>query len=185
MNIYLLLFYEFFKTGLFAIGGGPATLPFLIDISESYNWYTLEELSNMIAISEGTPGPLGINMATYAGYHTAGILGGLTATFALVLPSIVIIIIIAKFLENFSQNKYVKGAFYGIRPAVAALIAAAVYNLFQIALFVPTDTGTQISIKAVVLCIVVFALMQIKRLKKLHPVVWLIFAAVVGIIFQF
>ena len=185
MMIYLLLFFEFLKTGLFAIGGGPATLPFLIDITKRYDWYTLEDLSNMIAISEGTPGPLGINMATYVGFHTAGILGGLTATFALVLPSVVIIILIAKFLENFSQNKYVKGAFYGIRPAVAALIAAAVYNLFQIALFVQTDTGSQISIKAIILYVVVFALMQIKKLKNLHPVVWLLFAAVVGIIFQF
>ena len=103
MNILVELFIEFFKIGLFAVGGGPATLPFLMDLTELKPWFTMQDLTNMIAVSESTPGPLGLNMSTYAGYQTAGIIGGITATFALVLPSLVIIMLIAKFLENFNK----------------------------------------------------------------------------------
>ena len=118
MNIYILLFLEFFKTGLFSIGGGLATLPFLYDIADKYPWFDRAVLADMIAVSESTPGPIGINMATYVGYETGGILGGILATVALVLPSVIIIIIIAKFLNKFNENKIVKSAFYGLRPAV-------------------------------------------------------------------
>ncbi len=114
------LFWEFFKIGLFAVGGGPATLPFLMDLTNAKPWYTMEQLTNMIAISESTPGPLGLNMSTYAGFQTLGLFGGLVSSFGLVLPSVVIIILIARFLDNFSQNPYVRAAFYGIRPAVTA-----------------------------------------------------------------
>ena len=120
--IYLILAYEFFKIGLFSIGGGMATLPFLMDLTNKYDWFTVSELTNMVAISESTPGPVGINMATYAGYNAAGVLGAVVATLALTAPAWIIIIVIAKFLENFSENTNVKAAFYGIRPAVAALI---------------------------------------------------------------
>ena len=92
--IYLQLFWEFFKTGLFAIGGGMATVPFLFDISARTGWFTASELANMIAVSESTPGPIGINMATYVGFETAGILGSVIATLGLVIPSIIIIVII-------------------------------------------------------------------------------------------
>ena len=102
--VYLILFLEFVKIGLFAMGGGPATIPFLMDLIEKYSWFSEEEFTNMIAISESTPGPLGINMATYAGYHAGGILGAFIATLSLVLPSLIIIIIIARFLANFSNN---------------------------------------------------------------------------------
>lgn len=179
--IYLTLFYEFFKIGLFAIGGGPATLPFLMDLTERHDWYTMSDLTNMVAVSESTPGPLGINMATYAGFHTAGILGGVIATLGLVTPSIIVIIIIAKFLSNFSENPTVKAVFTGVRPAVTALIASAVFGLFQVALL--TDSG--IAIKPLILCVVVFFLMRVKRFQKFHPGIWLLFAAVVGIVFQF
>ena len=134
MDTILLLFWEFFKVGLFAVGGGPATLPFLMDLAEKRPWFTMQDLTNMVAISESTPGPLGLNMATYAGVQTLGIFGGLVSTLGLVLPSVVIIILIAKFLDNFSQNKYVRGAFYGIRPAVTALIAAAVLGICKVSL---------------------------------------------------
>ena len=89
---YLYLFLEFFKIGLFAIGGGPATLPFLMDLTEKYDWYTMTDLTNMVAVSESTPGPIGINMATYAGFNAAGTPGGIVATMSLVLPSIIVII---------------------------------------------------------------------------------------------
>lgn len=109
------LFFEFFKAGLFAVGGGLATLPFLYDIASRYDWMSVESITDMIAISESTPGPLGVNMATYAGYHAYGVLGGVVATFALVLPSIIVIVIVAKILEKFKENRLVKDTFAGLR----------------------------------------------------------------------
>lgn len=179
--IFLTLFFEFFKIGLFAVGGGPATLPFLMDLTQKYDWYSMADLTNMVAIAESTPGPIGINMATYAGFYAAGLLGGVIATLGLVTPSIIVIIIVAKFLSNFSQNPTVKAVFSGIRPAVTALIASAVYGLFEVALM--TENG--IAIKPLILCAAVFFLMRVKKLQKLHPALWLLAAAIVGIVFRF
>lgn len=185
MSQALILMLEFFKTGLFAIGGGPATIPFLMDMAEKYPWFTMEELSDMIAISESTPGPIGLNMATFAGFRTVGIWGGILATLAIVAPSIVIIIIIAKFLDGFQENRIVKAVFAGIRPAVTALIAAAVINLIRVSLFVEEAGKLTPQIKSCVLCVVIFALLQWKKAKKLHPALWFLFAAVIGVVFQF
>lgn len=185
MDRILDLFFSFFKIGLFAVGGGPATIPYLMDLTETKDWFTMKELTNMIAISESTPGPVGLNMATYAGFTTAGIAGGIIASIGLVIPSIVVIILIARFLKDFSGNKYVKAAFWGIRPAVTALIAMAVYNLCKVSLFVETESGLAPAIKTMILAVVVFILMQNKRFKKMHPAMWLLGAAVVGIIFRF
>ena len=179
------MFWEFMKIGLFAVGGGPATLPYLMDLTEKYDWYTMEDLTNMIAISESTPGPLGLNMATYAGFHTLGTFGGVVSTLGLVLPSIVIIILVAKFLENFNENKFVQGAFAGIRPAVTALIAAAVYSVCKVSLFVDTESGYEPAVKTIILCVIVFALLQVKRPQKYHPALWLLFAVIIGIVFRF
>lgn len=182
--IYLTLAFEFFKIGLFSVGGGMATLPFLMDLTTKYDWYTANELANMIAISESTPGPVGINMATYAGYNAAGFPGALTATLALTAPALVIIVIIAKFLENFSENPTVKAVFYGIRPTVAALIGYAVWELLRIALVTVTDGVSHINLTSTVICLAVFGLLQIKRLGKLHPLIWIIAGAVIGIILK-
>ena len=184
-ELVLLLFGEFFKIGLFAVGGGPATLPFLMDLTEKYDWYTMQQLTNMVAISESTPGPIGLNMATYAGVQTMGVFGGLVATTGLVLPSIIVITIIAKFMEGFSENRFVKAAFYGIRPAVTALIASAVWGICKVSLF--TENGGQMlpEVKTIVLCILIFGLLQIKKLNKLHPIVWILSAAVIGVAFRF
>ena len=185
MNIYLLLMLEFFKTGLFAIGGGPATIPFLSEMCDKYGWFTHEELTTMIAVSETTPGPVGINMATYVGYTVAGIPGGILATLSLVFPSIVIICIIAKFLSSFRENKIVNDAFSTIRPAVAALIATAVAGLVQDAFFrTGLDGKWSILIAPVILFSVIFVLLQFKKLKKIHPVFWFAGAAVAGIVFK-
>ena len=184
-NLIWLLFYEFFKIGLFAVGGGPATIPYLMDLAEKYDWFTMQDVTNMIAISESTPGPLGLNMATYVGVDALGILGGAWASIALTIPSIIVIVLVAKFLNNFSQNRWVKAAFYTIRPAVAGLIAAAVYNVFEVSLFVEQEGDMHFAIKTFILFVAVFGLMRIKKLSKLHPVVWLIGAALVGIIFRF
>ena len=182
--IYLILAYEFFKIGLFSIGGGMATLPFLMDLTGKYDWFTISELTNMVAISESTPGPVGINMATYAGYNAAGVPGAIVATLALTAPAWIIIILIAKFLENFSENRNVKAAFYGIRPAVAALIGYAVWELLKIALISAADGKIQENLVNAAVCVVVFALLQIKKLGKLHPLVWIAAGACVGIVLK-
>lgn len=143
MILYLRLFYEFFKTGLFTIGGGMATVPFLYKMSTATGWFSHNDVANMIAVSESTPGPIGVNMATYIGFVTGmeqygifgAILGSIIATLGLITPSVIIILLIAIFLKNFKDNPYVKNAFYGLRPASAGLITAAgltiiVANLF-------------------------------------------------------
>src|SRR5690625_626628 len=123
--IFIKLYLVFFKIGLFGIGGGLATLPFLQEIVHKYGWITSEELLNMIAISESTPGPIGINAATFVGHNTVGTFGGLIATLGLITPSIIIIIIIAHYFAKFSEEPIVEAAFQGIRPAVTGLIGAA------------------------------------------------------------
>ena len=178
------LFFEFFKIGLFAVGGGPATLPFLMDLTQTKPWYTMEELTNMIAISESTPGPLGLNMSTYAGFQTLGLFGGLVSSLGLVFPSVVIIILIAKFLENFNRTRYVQAAFRCIRPAVTALIGGAVYRLCSVSLFVLVEDHYTPAWGSIILAVIVFALLQVKKLKKFHPALWFLVGAVVGIVFQ-
>lgn len=190
--IYLQLFYEFFKTGLFAIGGGMATLPFLYDMAEKTGWFTSSQLSDMLAVSESTPGPIGVNMATYVGFTTTGVLGGVIATLGLITPSVIIIIIIAYFLKSFRDNKYVQSAFYGLRPASTGLIAAAGSTVFMLTL-VQTDlfkkTGVIIDLfnwKYISLAVVIFILSNyVKSTEKLHPVVYISGSAIIGILFGF
>ncbi len=185
MSTMMLMFFEFMKIGLFAVGGGPATLPYLMELTEKYDWYTMQDLTNMIAVSESTPGPLGLNMATYAGFKTLGTFGGIVSTLGLVLPSIVVICLIAKFLDNFNENKFVQGAFTGIRPAVAAIIAASVLGVCKVSLFAENDGVYTPIFKIIVLCAIVFGLLQVKKLQKYHPAWWLLFAAVIGIVLRF
>ena len=139
--IYLLLFYEFFKIGLFAVGGGPATIPFLMNLTERYSWYTKQELLDMIAVSESTPGPIGINMATYVGYHTAGIPGAVLATFALVLPAFLIMLFVARLFMQYQNNRTVQAVFSGIRPAVAGLILYAAWTVLRVTAFAERSEG--------------------------------------------
>lgn len=135
-----LLFYEFFKIGLFAIGGGAVSIPFLFDLSEKFNWFSKEELIDMIAISQATPGPIGVNMATFAGFKVLGIWGGIVATLGLVLPSVVIVILVSKFLKKYVETKCWCEIMGAIRPVVVALILFAggdllrlsVNNLYQV-----------------------------------------------------
>lgn len=128
--IYLRLFLEFFHIGLFSFGGGYATLPFLYHIADTYKWYTPQQLSDMIAVSSITPGPVGVNVATFAGFSTAGILGALIATTSVILPSYILIIIISKLLEKFKTNKKVQAAIYGLKPAGCGLLGAVGLNIF-------------------------------------------------------
>lgn len=185
--ILLQLFFEFFKTGLFAVGGGLATIPFLRDISVSTGWFTDTDLTTMIAVSESTPGPIGVNMATYVGFQTAGILGSVIATLGLITPSIVIIILIAGFLNKFRRSKLVNAAFQGLRPASTALIAAAGIS---VALSVFTQvSGTSehifsINWISVLLAVGVFFAMRLKPLKKLHPIIFIGISALLGVLLQ-
>ena len=192
MMLLLRLFWEFFKTGLFAVGGGMATLPFLYNISDSTGWFTHAQLADMIAVSESTPGPIGVNMATYVGFTTAGIPGAVIATLGLVTPSVIIILLIARVLAAFRQNRYVDAAFYGLRPCSVGLIAAAGLMVVKIALFdfdLFHQTGRLLdvfNIKALLLAAVLLFLTRgVKKLKKLHPVVFILASAVIGIVFSF
>lgn len=186
--IYFTLFYEFLKIGLFSVGGGLATLPFLYDLIDRYHWFNSDMLLDMIAISQSTPGPIGVNMSTYAGFVTAGISGSIIATLGIITPSVIIIMIIAKFLSRFNENKYVKSAFYGLRPAVTALIALAAYEvikvtLLNIDLFAATgNLLTLINFKATLLFIIF--LIAISKF-KLHPIIYIVLGAFIGIIFKF
>ena len=182
--IYLLRCWEFFKTGLFSIGGGLATIPFLMEMSEKYGWFTAEQLSNMIAVSESTPGPIGINMATYVGFTTCGISGALVATTALVLPSLVIIMIIAGFLEKFRENRLVKDTFYCLRPAVIGMLCVALTSMVSPLLINFAGVGffEIFNIKALLLFgLLLFAILKFKK----HPILYIAIGAVVGIIFKF
>ena len=190
--IFLRLFWEFFKAGLFAVGGGMATLPFLYDISDKTGWFTYSQLADMVAVSESTPGPIGINMATYVGFTTAGIPGALCATIGIITPSIIVILLISKALEKFRQNKYVDASFYALRPCSVALIAAAGFLVLKITLFNADTFSAGDSIisffnwKAIALAAVIFVLTQcIEKTKKLHPIVFIALSAAVGIVFSF
>ena len=184
---YLRLLWEFFKTGLFAIGGGMATLPFLKNIGLSTGWYSQTDLMNMLAVSESTPGPIGINMATYVGFVTCGIPGAIISTLGLVTPSVIVILIIAAFLKAFRHNRYVEAAFYGLRPASTAMVAAAGLSVVAITLLNTGAAGLAIvNWKALALAAVILALTRwVKPTKGLHPIVFILASAVVGVVFNF
>lgn len=186
--IYLTLFFEFFKTGLFAIGGGLATLPFLQNISDKFGWFTSQELIDMLAISESTPGPIGINMATYVGYKTANLPGAIIAVIGEVTPSIIIIVLIAYYYMKFNKHPIVKAGFYGVRPAVAGLIGAAGFEVAKISLFNISKYLSShnfldiIQIKPLLLFAVILFLLN--KYKK-HPIYFLLGAAIIGIVFKY
>ena len=188
--IFLLLFIEFFKTGLFSVGGGLATIPFLSAMGEKYGWFDEKLLGNMIAVGESTPGPIGVNMATFVGYTIGcenygiwgGLLGGVIATAGLVIPSVIIIVIVAKILNAFKQNKYVNDAFYAIRPAVTGMIASAGLLMIKSALISKSGLIGFLNLKAAILFAVLFVAM--KKI-KLHPVFFIIAAGAIGAVFSF
>ena len=190
--LYLQLFWEFFKTGLFAIGGGMATLPFLYDMADKIGWFTRAQLADMIAVSESTPGPIGVNMATYVGFVTGGVPGAVIATVGLVTPSVIVILLIARVLKAFRENQYVDAGFYGLRPCSIGLIAAAGVLVVKLALFnteLYASTGAiadLFNVKALILAAVLLAATRcIKKLKGLHPIVFILASAVIGIVFSF
>ena len=185
--LYLRLFYEFFKTGLFAVGGGLATLPFLNDMADRTGWFTRSQLADMLAVSESTPGPIGVNMATYVGFTTGGIPGALIATLGLITPSIVIILIVANLLKAFRDSKYVSAAFYGLRPASTAMVAAAGVSVVLLALLDTSASGLaifrwrEIALAAVILVLTRWT----PKVKDFHPIVFIALGAAVGVLLKF
>ena len=201
--IYLRLFYEFFKTGLFAVGGGMATIPFLYNMADATGWFTRMDVDNMIAVGESTPGPIGVNMATYVGYLTGmsegglpfALLGAVVATLGLITPSIIIILIIASFLKSFRNNRYVESAFYGLRPASTGLIAAAGLSVAMANLFYMESAAISkwsdifnpalVNWKAWALAAVLWVLTnKVKQTKGLHPILFILASAVAGVVFS-
>lgn len=190
MSNWLILFYEFFKIGLFSVGGGLATLPFLYRLADKYDWFNYGMVADMVAISESTPGPLGVNMATYTGFQFGGPLGSVIATVALIFPSVVIIIIVSKFLQKFRNNSHVEDVFYLLRPGVTGLIGAAGFGVILSALF-HVKKITDISLEnflgliGVKECILFVCMLFLTNKYKKHPVFYIAMGAVLGIIFAF
>lgn len=187
MNIFLQLFVEFFKTGLFSVGGGLATLPFLYEIAANKGWFSAADIADMIAISESTPGAIGINMSTYAGFKTAGIPGGICATLSLALPSVLIILIVARFLERFSGNRYVQKTFYGLRAASLAMVTAALINVVRVALIDTEafmDSGNVLALFRPLPILMALILFFAMRRLKWHPILFLAISAAVGIVLK-
>lgn len=186
--LFLELFWEFFKTGLFAVGGGLATLPFMYEISEKTGWFTSMDISNMIAVSESTPGPMGVNMATYVGFMTGSVLGGIIATIGLIFPSIVIIIIISNFLKKFKESDLVQKVFYGLRPASTALITVAGIGVAKLALLnldLYAESKNMMDVfNWTTIIFFVAILVCIFKFKKVHPIVFICLSAVMGIVLQ-
>ena len=185
--ILLRLFFEFAKVGLFAVGGGLATIPFLQTMGETTGWFTNQQLTTMIAVSESTPGPIGVNMATYVGFETAGVLGAAIATLGLITPSVIVIIIIAGFLQKFRKSKTVNDVFYGLRPASTALVTSAGLSV-ALTVFVTVGGVTEHTFSlnwlAMALAAAVFLAMKFTPLKKSHPIVLIGISALVGILLK-
>lgn len=193
--IFLELYFRFFFVGLFAIGGGLATVPFLQSMGEATGWFNQSDIADMIAISESTPGPIGVNMATYVGYQSGevfgvagGIFGGVIATLGLITPSIIVIVIVARMLQKFKNSKYVEYAFYGLRAASIALVASACLGVAKIAFWnaeLMAESGSvfaALDYKSIILSAVIF--FCVTKFKKLHPIALILFSAVVGILLK-
>ncbi len=177
-----LLSWEFFQIGLFAVGGGLATLPFLDKLVTKYEWFTAADLANIVAVSESTPGPLGINMATYTGFTGCGFLGGIVASLSIVLPSWLTVLLIARILKQFNENLYVKAAFEGLRATVVGLITAAILGIMNLSFIIPDALGfwNQINYKALILF---GALIFVRfRFQKIHPIAIIGVGALLGIL---
>jgi chromate transporter len=181
MNIPLLflLFVEFLKIGLFSTGGGLATLPFLYRMAGTYDWISHTDIANMLAVSESTPGPIGINMAAYTGFKCVGVIGSVTATLGLITPSIIVIIAIARILQSFKENAVVKAVFAGLRPAATGLIGGVLLGVLRIALYNSSAPVWYEFLKRRE-CILFLAIFLGIRLLKKHPVVYIAAAGIAG-----
>ena len=181
--ILLRLYWEFFVVGCFSMGGGMATVPFLFDLADRTGWFTTADLASMIAISEATPGPIGINMATYVGYASAGVPGGVIAPLGLVTPAVIIILLVSRLLNTLWKNPKVQDLFHVLRPASVGLIAAAAFSVCAVSLFT-WDGALTLHWPSIVLFGLLLAAMNLPKLNKIPSVVFIAIAAVVGMVFQ-
>jgi chromate transporter len=171
MNIFIKLFISFFKIGAFSFGGGYAMLPLIEEeVIQLNNWITTSEFIDILAISEMTPGPIAINSATFLGYKIAGLMGSAVATFAVTLPSFLIMTIIFLSINKFKDSPYVEWAFEGIRPVVIGLILAAAINI---------GMTTLVDLKSIVIAILLF---YVVAFKNLNPIIAIVIAGILGII---
>ena len=184
----LLLFFEFFKTGLFAVGGGLATVPFIRDMGAAYGWITEAEIANIIAIAESTPGPIGVNAATYVGFLVAGVPGAILATLGLVTPSVIIIILVAKAIKKYSDSYMVQSLFKALRPAAIGLITAAGFSLLL------TSLGVKANFTRFTFSVSWYSLLKLgiygvftffafwKKTAKIHPLFYILVGGTIGAI---
>ena len=184
----LLLFFEFFKTGLFAVGGGLATVPFIRDMGAAYGWITEAEIANIIAIAESTPGPIGVNAATYVGFLVAGVPGAILATLGLVTPSVIIIILVAKAIKKYSDSYMVQSLFKALRPAAIGLITAAGFSLLL------TSLGVRANFTRFTFSVSWYSLLKLgiygvftffafwKKTAKIHPLFYILVGGTIGAI---
>lgn len=183
MSIYLKLLFEFSKIGLFAIGGGYATIPFLYQLIYFYHWFSTKDLTQFLAFANIIPGPVGFNLATLIGYKVSGIMGALMAATGIIIPSLIFVLIISKLLKEFEGNKYVKSIFYMLKPTSCAMIAAIGFKLIKDIILTNAENISMYSIdwKALILFIPLFAL----SLKKEHsPLFYIGISALAGVIFR-
>ena len=181
--ILLQLFGTFFYIGIVTFGGGYAMLPLMQSVVLNNEWLTQKQLVDFIAVSESTPGPFAVNMATYIGAEQYGILGSLCATLGVVLPSFIIILIVAKIYEAFNKSRLVKGIMSGLKPAVIGLIASAVLSIAQTVFFPGGIDFSNILIKEIVCSLVIFGIMFYLLIKKKkHPILIISLSAILGIL---
>lgn len=180
----LLLAYYFFTTGLFAVGGGLATLPFLYDIGRKTGWFDAGDVANMVAIAQSTPGPTGINMATYVGFIEFGVLGAIVGSLSIVLPSLIIIILVSKILDRFKESQLVQNVFYGLRPASTGLILAAAFSVIQISLLNLSNMGSILEFFRFPAIALALFILILHKWKKPHPIILIIIAGIIGVVFK-
>ena len=181
--ILFILFAEFFKIGLFSVGGGLATLPFLYELAGRYDWISVSDIATMVAIAESTPGAIGVNIATYSGFQCAGAGGAVIATLGLISPSIIVISIIAGILTNLKSSFAVQAVFSGLRPAAVGLIGAAGFGIVHLALFSGLGKGWHGFIKKreLILFVIIFIVFRLfKKSKFNHPIFYILAAALIG-----
>ena len=181
--IYLELFYTFFTIGLFTFGGGYAMLPLIQEKVIANGWLTMEEIVDFVAVSESTPGPFAVNIATYVGAETGGVLGAVCATLGVVLPSFIVILIVAKFYLRFKNSKAVSGVMYGLRSAVVGLMAAALFGMLPTVFFHDMAIAWKNILTPEFLCSAgIFGVMVVLALKKVSPIIIILCSAAVGVL---
>ncbi len=188
MMVFLEMFLTFFKVGAFTVGGGYAMLPFIQAEVLAHKWMSEQDIINFIAVSESTPGPFAINIATYVGsvvgapFGTLGsIFGSICATLGTVLPSFIIILLVAKFFEKFKENKYVKGAMTGLRPTVVGLIGAAIISMLFTVFFPNGIAKISWSDISMYISLAICTVMTVLAFKKVHPILIIASSAAIGI----